>query len=68
MADEADIAQIQNEIVEREALKYRRPINTIAPIGECHWCGEPFEADSLKLFCNGVCAGLHDRKIKGGGR
>ena len=68
MADEADIAQIQNEIAEREALKYRRPINTITPIGECHWCGEEFEADSLKLFCNGVCAGLHDRKTKGGVR
>ena len=23
------------------------------PVGECHWCGEPFEKDSKRLFCPG---------------
>jgi hypothetical protein len=62
MADEVDIAQIQNELAQEALLQQRRPVSDIHPIGECHFCAEPFDPDSLKLFCDGVCATNHDRR------
>ena len=61
MADEADIAQQQNEKVMEAVLQYRKPIAKIHQIGECHFCGQSFEDGSLKLFCDGDCATRYNR-------
>ena len=61
MADEVDIAQAQNEKAMEAILQYRKPIAKIHPIGECHFCSEPFEDGSLKLFCDSNCAKAYDR-------
>jgi hypothetical protein len=65
MADEVDMAQLQNEKAIEAALQYRKPVSTLSPIGKCHWCEEEFEPDSLKLFCDAACAMRHNR-YKGG--
>lgn len=65
MADEVDIAQVQNEMAIEAALQYRQPVQRINPVGECHWCATELEPDSLKLYCNSECATKHDRYLKG---
>lgn len=61
MADDVDLAQAQNELADRLALQYRKPVMRIAPIGRCHWCDQDFNDGSLKLFCDSDCATRHHR-------
>ena len=60
--DEVDLAQKQNERATEAALTYRKPVPKIAPVGECHFCGD--EVEGFKLFCNGQCAARYERVNK----
>lgn len=33
----------------------------LQPIMQCHWCEEPFEPKSQKLFCDSECAMDYDK-------
>lgn len=61
MADDIDRANEQAQGQLEAALAHRKPVPNIKPMGECHWCGEEFEKDSLKLFCDGGCATRFNR-------
>lgn len=59
MADEVDLANERLMTEEARAIQAvtsqasKRQIN---PKGSCHYCGELFEQDSPKLFCDSDCA------------
>ncbi len=63
--DEADIAQREIERGLERAIAFRKPVPSITPIGSCHWCEEPFEEGSRKLFCDHKCAYRYDKRNEG---
>lgn len=63
MADEIDKAQENIEVYNRTALLNRkRDTYQVAPIGECHYCGEELEGG--QLYCNGDHAKKHHHQLK----
>jgi hypothetical protein len=56
MADEADLAFNEQETNIKFAIAFSKKENIkLKPIGECHYCGEPFTSNLNKLFCNPSC-------------
>jgi hypothetical protein len=62
MADEIDMANEQAQMILDRALAYRKPVPSIHPVGQCHWCEEDLEG--LKLFCGSDCATRYNRYHK----
>ena len=67
MADEADIAyQAEQRFLEN--ARAQRKTSRLAPMGACHYCGEPFSTDdplcSQKLFCDVYCAQDHEKETR----
>lgn len=58
MADIADLAEHQEELLRQAALAHRKP--TVTPRGTCHNCDEPL-ADGL-LFCDADCRADYDHR------
>ena len=42
---------VEEKLMELRVQGIRNSGRELMPIGECHWCGEPFEVDSQRLFC-----------------
>ena len=68
--DVIDVAQreIDNSVaVARAKARHslRNGVDRLEPIGECHYCGEEFEEDSPKLFCDDKCADKHHYQKNG---
>lgn len=54
MSDIFDHTDVVHETVKQLHIQaIRAKGRELHPIGECHWCGEPFEKDSQRLFCPG---------------
>ena len=67
MTDIYDQASIR-EMNDREfaiARQRARPVPKAAAKGSCHNCGENFEEDSQKLYCDGKCADQHAQRQSG---
>ena len=45
--------QVEEHIKNLNIQAIRNSSRELNPIGECHWCGEPLEKDSQRLFCPG---------------
>lgn len=63
MADAADVTG-ENEIrmIARLTESARRQGRELHPKGACHWCDEPFDPGSPKLFCDLHCSTDWERK------
>jgi hypothetical protein len=56
MADEADLAFDEQEANIKLAIaNSKKESIKLKPIGECHYCGEPFTGNLNRLFCNPSC-------------
>lgn len=65
MADDVDKANDAIEIINQvQVTHYRRNTGGLFPIGECHHCGEPFDRNDPRLFCDGACATKYERRMK----
>ncbi|MCP8687722.1 hypothetical protein [Marinobacterium sedimentorum] len=57
MADVLDqVDERETRINEMRIQAIRNAGRELHPIGECHWCNEPFDAGSPKLFCDATCS------------
>ena len=67
MADQFDQAS-DREMADREtaiaAQLARRPACNILAKGSCLYCGDDFELNSPKLYCDGICADRHASRMK----
>jgi len=57
VSDEADRAQVAEEIARMAALKRRKA--TLLPVGRCHNCDEPIRSG---LFCDADCREDHEKR------
>jgi hypothetical protein len=61
-ADILDAAQeIEQHILDARIRTIRHTQRQFRPKGSCHWCREPFEAGSEKVFCDSDCSDDHDK-------
>lgn len=62
MADEADYTDMQSEFLMSARIRdIRNQGRELNPKGACHWCDEPFEHVSQKLFCDSDCSFDYER-------
>lgn len=63
MTDIADESFKQIEQFINDGINLKKPENKLKPIGECHYCGEPFTSRDLnKLFCSNIHAEEYERE------
>jgi len=55
MVDEADLAFEEQEAFIKYSMANRKKENSLKPIGECYYCGEPFTNKLDRLFCSPKC-------------
>ena len=58
MADDADLAQDNNDLILNATIRAFRSATLsreIRSISECHWCSEPFGTKDQRLFCDINC-------------
>lgn len=64
MADDADNANVflEKHIEENIKMTLSNNPDKLVPIQECYYCGEEFEKDSIRLFCDGDHASKYENK------
>ena len=57
MSDILDITDdVENRLLNLRIQAAKKYSSGLQPIHHCHWCEEPFEPNSPKLFCDADCA------------
>jgi len=64
MVDEVDLAFEEQEAFIRYAMVNRKKESNLKPIGECHYCGEPFTNNLDRLFCSPNCEKAYVKEQK----
>jgi hypothetical protein len=62
MTDEIDLAFNEQESSIERAVANRKKEEKLKPIGECHYCGEPFINNPDRLFCGSGCEKAYARE------
>lgn len=62
-SDVIDRATLEEGRIIAQAIEKQRSGRKpgLTPIGECHFCYQPFGEDDKRLFCDGDCASDHER-------
>jgi hypothetical protein len=63
-SDILDQAQLITQHQIDQQIAAARTEKRVQPTGECQWCSEPFEDNSLKLYCDADCSHDHEKWLR----